>query len=216
MKIKIFTSLPEFFDVADLSILGRSLKSGLWSLELINIKEYGITGYKQIDDTPYGGGAGMILRADVIGQAIEKNIDFDKKPKVVLTSPRGAKFDQKMAEKFAKLDELHIICSRFEGVDQRVIDFYNLEEVSIGDYVLFGGEVAALTMIEAIVRLIPGVIPSHDSEDSFCGVLEGKLEYDHYTRPAIWKDMSVPEVLTSGNHAEIKKWRLNNAKHVKN
>ncbi len=209
MKINVFSALPEFFDVTNLSILGRSLKASLWSLNIIDLKQYGIGEYKKIDDTPYGGGGGMILRSDVIGNAIEQNIK--PKSRVLLTSPRGKKFDQKMATELAKQPNFSIICNRFEGVDQRAIDYYNLEEVSIGDYIVFGGEVVSIVIIESVVRLLPDVIPNHNNEDSFCGELENMLEYDYYTKPAIWQNLAVPSILSGGNHAEIKKWRFMNA-----
>ncbi len=211
MKITVFSSLPEFFDVANLSIMGRSLKSGLWDLNIVNIRDYGIGGYKQIDDTTYGGGSGMILRADVLGDCLEKNIDFKKKPRILLTSPRGKKFTQKIATELANGDDFYIVNNRFEAIDQRAIEYYNLEEISIGDYILFGGEVASIVIMESVIRLIPGVIESHDNEDSFCGELENMMEYDHYTKPAIWNNLEVPEILRNGNHAEIKKWRFNNS-----
>ena len=212
MKITVFTPLPDFFDVAKLSIMGRSLQAGLWSFDAINFKDYGLGGYKQTDDTTYGGGSGMILRADVLGSTLEHNIDFSTKPRILLTSPRGKKFNQKIAQDLAQGGDFYIVSNRFEGIDQRAIDYYNLEEISIGDYVLFGGDVAAMVIMESVIRLIPGVIDSHDNEDSFCGELENKLEYDHYTKPSIWKNLEVPAVLQNGNHAEIKKWRMNNAK----
>ena len=213
MKVTIFSSLPEFFSVTNLSIMGRSLREKIWSLNIIDIKQYGLGGYQRIDDTPYGGGSGMILRPDVIEKSIESNFPASK-PRIILTSPRGKKFDQKMAFELSKEDNFAIFCNRFEGVDQRAIQYYNLEEISIGDYILFGGEVAAIVILESIVRLIPNVINSHDNEDSFCGKLENMLEYDHYTKPAIWNELTVPEVLRSGNHTEINKWKLTNAKKI--
>ncbi len=215
MLIRIFTSYPEYFiDTLNVSILGSSKKSGLWSCEIIDIREYGIGKHKKIDDTIYGGGQGLLMRADVLSNAIEDRIPDFKNKLILLTSPRGLSFKQKHAEYLSSIDEINIIANRFEGVDQRFIDYYNIKEVSIGDYVLFGGEVAVLVMIEAIVRLINGVIEIDGKKNESFGKYE--IEHDHYTKPAIWKNLNVPEVLTLGNHANIEKWKIENAKMAKN
>ncbi len=202
---KIFTIFPELFPGAlDFSITGLALKNNLWNFKAINIRDYANNIHKTVDDVPFGGGSGMVIKADVLGDAIEKNIT--KKTKIIYLSPRGKVFNQKMAKDFAKMEEIALICGRYEGIDQRVIDEFEIEEISIGDYILSGGEIAAFVFIDAILRNISGVLGDENSlkEESFdMKESEFLLEYPQYTRPAIWRERKVPEVLTSGHHQKI-------------
>ncbi len=203
MKFTVLTIFPEMFPgMLDFSLAGKALKNGLWQLETIDIKQFGHGNYNHVDDTPYGGGAGMVLRADVLEKAIEKT----NKTKILYMSPRGAVLDQKKAVELSKLGEIIILCGRYEGIDERVIEHYGIEEVSIGDYILSGGEPAALILMDAVIRLLPEVVGNAEthSEESFSS---GLLEYPHYTKPAEWKGMKVPEVLTSGDHKKVADWR---------
>ena len=205
MKFTILTIFPEMFPgILDFSLAGKALKSGLWQLETVDIKQYGIGNYKHVDDTPYGGGAGMVIRPDVLEKAIE-NSKLEGK-KLFYMSPRGAVLDQKKAEELSMLKEIAIICGRYEGIDERVIEHYGIEELSVGDYILSGGEPAALVVMDAVVRLLPEVVGNKDThnEESFSNNL---LEYPHYTKPAEWKGMKVPEVLSSGDHKKVADWR---------
>jgi len=185
------------------SLAGTALKKDLWQLETIDLKKFGQGKHRQVDDTPYGGGAGMVLKADVLGEAIESV----KTTKVIYMSPRGKALTQQKVRELAELEDLTIICGRFEGVDERVLEHYGIEEVSIGDYILSGGEPAALVLMDAIVRILPDVLGNSDThrEESFANNL---LEYPQYTRPAEWQGLKVPEVLMGGNHAAIAKWRV--------
>jgi tRNA (guanine37-N1)-methyltransferase len=213
INIKILTGYPEMFPggLAH-SLMGKALKENIFKIETINLHDFGIDNRKSVDDEPFGGGPGMILRPDVVEKAlfsVSNNINT-KSTKIYLT-PSGSLLNQKKLGILAKLDEIIILCGRFEGVDQRAIDVLGFEEVSIGDYVLAGGEIAAQVLLEGCIRLIPGVLGHPESllEESFSSNL---LEYPHYTRPKIWEDSlgnkhDVPEVLTSGHHSNIKKWR---------
>ena len=213
INVKILTSYPEMFPggLAH-SLMGKALKENIFKLETINLHDFGIDNRKSVDDEPFGGGPGMILRPDVVEKAllsVSSNINT-KSTKIYLT-PSGSLLNQKKLGILAKLDEIIILCGRFEGVDQRAIDVLGFEEVSIGDYVLAGGEIAAQVLLEGCIRLIPGVLGHPESllEESFSNNL---LEYPHYTRPKTWEDSlgnkyDVPEVLTSGHHSNIKKWR---------
>ena len=213
INVKILTGYPEMFPggLAH-SLMGKALKENIFKLETINLHDFGIDNRKSVDDEPFGGGPGMILRPDVVEKALlsfSNNINT-KSTKIYLT-PSGSLLNQKKLGILAKLDEIIILCGRFEGVDQRAIDVLGFEEVSIGDYVLAGGEIAAQVLLEGCIRLIPGVLGHPESllEESFSNNL---LEYPQYTRPKIWEDSlgnkyDVPEVLTSGHHGNIKKWR---------
>ncbi len=209
ISFKILTLFEELFPgPLAASVTGAALKKGLWNLQTINIRHYAFDAHKTVDDIPYGGGAGMVLKADVLANAIEKNID--KKTKIFYLSPRGRVFNQEMAKDLAKEEEIAFLCGRYEGVDQRVLDEFQIEEISIGDYILSGGELAAYVAIDAILRNCPGVLGEEDSlkEESFC-MQESQflLEYPHYTRPSSWRNLEVPEVLISGHHKNIKNWR---------
>ena len=205
---RVITLFPQAFPgVLGESLTGRALKDGLWQLEPIDLRPFGEGRHRNVDDTPAGGGAGMVLRADVVGKAIEA-AQAGAAPgcPIVYLSPRGPRFDQAMARDWARRPGVTLLCGRFEGVDQRVLDHYGVHEVSLGDFVLTGGEIAAQAMIDATVRLLPGVLGNADSavEESHS---TGLLEHPHYTRPAEWKGHRIPDVLMSGHHAEIARWR---------
>ena len=208
---RVITLLPEAFPgVLGLSLTGRALKDRLWQLETIDLRTFGKGRHKNVDDTPAGGGAGMVLRADVVGAALEAaregTPDDRARWPVIYLSPRGRPFRQADAERFARAEGVTLLCGRFEGVDERVLEEYAIEEVSLGDFILTGGEIAAQALIDATVRLIPRVIGNQASteEESFSDFL---LEHPHYTRPAEWRGREIPEVLLSGHHARITRWR---------
>ncbi|GAB4383887.1 tRNA (guanosine(37)-N1)-methyltransferase TrmD [Albidovulum sp.] len=208
---RVITLFPAAFPgPLGLSLTGRALAEGRWALETIDLRGFGIGRHRNVDDTPAGGGAGMVLRADVVGPALDQAAigtppDRARWP-VVYLSPRGRPFDQQTARSWAAAEGVTLLCGRFEGVDQRVLDHYAVEEVSLGDFVLTGGEIAALAVLDATVRLLPGVLGNAASaeEESHAA---GLLEHPHYTRPASWQGRQIPAVLTSGNHAQVAKWR---------
>lgn len=203
----IITLFPDLFPgPLGASVLGRGLADGLWSLEAIQLRDFATDRHRTVDDTPSGGGAGMVLKPDILASAIDTVAPAgDPRPRILM-SPRGTPLTQARARDLALGPGAVIICGRFEGVDQRVIDARNLEEISIGDYVLAGGEVAAMVLLEAVVRLIPGVLGGADShaDESF---ENGLLEYPQYTRPQSFEGMDIPAVLTSGDHGKIARWR---------
>ena len=213
-RASIITLYPEMFPGSlGVSLAGRALDEGKWALETIPLREFGEGKHKRVDDTPAGGGAGMVLRADILGAAIDAACEpNDKRPKLLM-SPRGRPLDQTMVRELAKGSGAVIVCGRFEGVDQRVIEARNLVEVSIGDYILSGGEPAAMVMLDAIVRLLPDVMGNEVSgeHESF---ETGLLEHPHYTRPQVWEDLEIPEVLTSGNHKKIAEWQREQAEKL--
>jgi tRNA (guanine37-N1)-methyltransferase len=197
------------------SLAGKALAAGTWSLNANDIRKFGLGRHRSVDDTPFGGGAGMVMRADVLDAAIGAVADAlpeRKRPLIVLT-PRGRPLRQARVQELAAGPGVVLLCGRFEGIDQRVIEARNAEEISIGDYVLSGGEIAAFVLLDAVVRLLPGVMGAAESatEESFSTQL---LEYPHYTRPAVWADRPVPETLTSGNHQAIAAWRQAQAEHT--
>jgi tRNA (guanine37-N1)-methyltransferase len=210
-RAAVLTLFPEMFPgpLAN-SLAGRALQSGIWLLEPINIRDFATDRHRTVDDTPFGGGAGMVLRPDVVDAAIASVVD--DRPLVFLT-PRGRRLTQRDAERYAAGRGIILVCGRYEGVDQRVIDARGMEEISIGDFVLSGGEIAALALLDATVRLLPGVMGAADSaaDESFSHHL---LEYPHYTRPADWQGYRVPDVLVSGNHAAIAAWRRAEAERI--
>lgn len=204
MKVKVLTIFPEIFPgFLGYSLTGKALKEGIWSLEAINIRDYAFDKHGSVDDTPCGGGAGMVMRPDVLGAAIKANYHGGR---LIYMSPRGRQLTQSFVHELSEEKELTIICGRFEGVDQRVLDAYNVEEVSIGDYILTGGEQGAQIMLDAVVRLLPGVLGNSESlgDESFENSL---LEHPQYTRPICWEGREVPEILLSGHHAKIAEWR---------
>ena len=207
---RIITLFPEAFPgTLGLSLTGKALHEGLWALETIDLRTFGEGKHRNVDDNPAGGGAGMVLRADVVGRALEEAADGTAgAPRwpVIYLSPRGRPFDQATARRWSEGDGITMLCGRFEGVDQRVLDHYAVQEVSLGDFVLTGGETAAQALIDATVRLIPGVLGNEASteEESFSN---GLLEHPQYTRPAVWQGREIPPVLTSGHHGKIASWR---------
>lgn len=208
-RAKIITLVPDAFPgILGMSLTGKALDLGIWALDVIDLRPFGQGKHLNVDDTPAGGGAGMVLRADVLDAALvaaDVAQDRNRWP-VVYLSPRGKPFDQAMARRFAACDGITLLCGRFEGVDQRVLDFHAIEEVSLGDFVMTGGEIAAHAVMDATVRLLPKVLGNVESavEESFS---DGLLEHPQYTRPAEWNGLEIPAVLTSGNHGLIAKWR---------
>jgi tRNA (guanine37-N1)-methyltransferase len=203
----VLTLYPEMFPgTLGQALAGKALAQNIWSLETVQIRDFAGDKHRSVDDTPAGGGAGMVLRADVLAKAIDSvALEHDTRPRLLM-SPRGKRLCQDDVRNFAAGDGVVIVCGRFEGVDQRVIDSRNLIEVSIGDYILSGGEVAAQVLLDAIIRLLPGVMGNEVSgtHESF---ENGLLEHPHYTRPQLFEGVAIPDVLTSGNHAAIEKWR---------
>ena len=205
MKVKVFTIFPELFPgFLGHSLTGRALSEGLWSVETVNIRDYAFDKYGSVDDTPCGGGAGMVMRADVLGAALKAQYQGGR---LLNMSPRGKPLTQALVKELSQESQLTIICSRFEGIDERVLEAYNAEDISIGDYILTGGEQAAQIMLDAVIRLLPGVLGNKESlaSESFENFL---LEYPQYTRPVEWEGRKVPDVLMSGHHLNIAKWRL--------
>ena len=205
-KVRVFTLYPELFPgPLNNGLYRKALDKKIWNIEVINIREYAKDKHKTVDDTPFGGGSGMVMRADVIASALDKNIS-DKKEPILYLSPKGEKFDQIYAKKIVNKN-INIICGHFEGVDERILETRNIQQVSIGDYILSGGEIGAFVIIDAIVRLLPGVLGNSNSlaEETFEGHL---LEYPQYTKPQKWENKEVPDVLLKGDHKKIKDWRL--------
>ena len=209
---KVFTLYPDYFPgPLNKGLYGKAMEKKIWGLKTVNIKEYALDKHKTVDDTPYGGGSGMLLKPDVIAKSIDANTKNGEK--IYYLSPRGKVFNQNIAKEISKENKVNIICGHFEGIDQRVLDNRKIEEISIGDFILSGGETASYVFLDSILRLIPGVIGNEDSknEESF---ENGLLEYPQYTKPQIWEEKSVPNVLLSGDHAKIKDWRLTQSKAI--
>lgn len=217
--INILTLFPEMFPgMLGQSLSGRALERGLWSYQAVNIRDFAGDKHKTVDDTPFGGGAGMVMRPDIIEKAL---LSLPAPGRRIYLSPRGKPLTQNVVDGLAQEPALTLLCGRYEGVDQRVLDACGFEEVSIGDYVLSGGEPAAMILMDACIRLLPGVMGNENTagEESFSASTGGLLEYPHYTRPADWtaadgRVLSVPEVLKSGNHAEIARWRRERAEEI--
>ena len=212
LDVKIFTLYPDLFPgPLDTGIFKKAQKSKIWNLKVINIRDYSKDKHGAVDDTPFGGGNGMLLRPDVLASALDDNTK--KGERIIYLSPRGKKFDQNTAKSLSKEKNLNLICGHFEGVDQRVLETRNIEEYSLGDFVLSGGEPASFVFVDALVRLLRGVLGNKDSikEESFENHL---LEYPQYTKPREWEGKSPPEVLFSGDHAKIKGWRLSQSEAI--
>ena len=211
-QVKIFTLYPDFFPgILSKGIYGRAIEKSLWNLDVINIRDYAKDKHKTVDDTPYGGGEGMVLKPDVVAKALDQNLK--KNEKIIYLIPKGKTFDQNKAKKFLNEKKINILCGHFEGIDQRVIESRGIEEISIGDYILSGGETAAYVILDSILRLVPGVLGNENSykDESF---ENGLLEYPQYTKPQIWEKTPVPEVLLSGDHSKIKDWRLSQSEAI--
>jgi len=209
---RVFTLYPEFFPgPLGKGLYGKALAEKIWKLETVNIRDYATDKHKTVDDTTYGGGSGMLIKPNVLANSLDKNIN--SKERIIYLSPRGKLFNQKLAKELSKEGTINLICGHFEGVDQRVIESRNIEEVSIGDFVLSGGESAAFVMLDAIIRLLSGVLGNETSveEESF---ENGLLEYPQFTKPQIWEEKTVPDVLLSGDHAKIKDWRLSQSEAI--
>lgn len=221
MKIDVISIFPEYLAPLNLSLLGKAQSAGLVGINVHNLRDFTHDSHNTVDDTPYGGGAGMVMLAEVWAKAIDSVISDDSD--LIILTPAGKKFTQKVAENFSQSTHLIFACGRYEGIDDRVRQYYSqvafqsrnirVHEASIGDYVLGGGEVAAMVMIEAITRLIPGVLGNPDSLTEESHNSEGYLEYPNFTKPQEWRGISIPEILLSGNHAEIAKWRTQQAQN---
>ena len=205
-QAQIFTLYPEFFPgPLSKGLYGKALEKKIWILKVVNIRDAAVDKHKTVDDTPFGGGAGMLLKADILARSIDKNLKDNSR--IFYLSPKGKKFDQNYAKRLAKEKSISLICGHFEGVDDRILNTRNIEEISVGDYILSGGESASFVVIDSILRLLPNVLGNDMSkkDESF---ENGLLEYPQYTKPQIWEKKSVPEGLLSGDHAKIKDWRL--------
>ena len=214
LQVKLFTLYPDLFPgLLDTNIYNKAKIKKIWDLEVINIRDYASDKHSTVDDTPFGGGSGMLLRPDVVASALDQNIDKNLNEEIIYLSPKGLKFDQSLAKELSKKNKLNILCGHFEGIDQRVLETRNIKEVSIGDYILSGGETAATVLIDSIIRLLPGVLGNKKSveEETF---ENGLLEYPQYTKPRKWEEKSTPEVLFSGDHAKIKDWRLSQSEAI--
>ena len=211
-QAQVFTLYPEVFPgPLAKGLYGKALSNKLWNLSVINIRDAATDKHKTVDDTPYGGGTGMLLKADILANSLDRKVK--KGERVFYLSPKGKKFDQKLAQDLSKEKSISLICGHFEGVDERVLTTRNIEEISIGDYVLSGGETAALVVLDSILRLLPGVLGNDKSslDETF---ENGLLEYPQYTKPQIWEEKSVPDVLLSGDHSKIKDWRLSQSEAI--
>ena len=210
MKFNVLTLFPEMFEPIKESIIGRALDTGIIEINLINIRDFSQDKHKHVDDTPYGGGAGMVMKPDVVYDAY-KSVE-NKNAKVIYLTPQGKTLNQKKVVELSKEENLILICGHYEGIDQRVIDKIQPEEISVGDYVLTGGELPAMILIDAVSRYVDGVLSEESTyEESFSN---GLLEYPQYTRPEVFEGMKVPEVLLSGNHQNIEKWRKEQALEI--
>ena len=214
MKITIFTCFPEYFSGTFCSLLKRAIQKKIISVNVIDIKKYGVGKFSKVDDKPAGGGSGLIMRADVIEKAFLDNFnpkDFIKndKKQILLPSPRGERFCQKTATEISKLEEIIILCNRYEGIDQRAIEYFQMRQICVGEYILMGGETACMTILEASCRLINGVLGNPESikNETFSGTYNDNIECDQYTLPRIWNGLKTPEILLSGHHEKVAEWR---------
>ena len=211
-KARIFTLYPEIFPgPLNKGLYGKALSNKIWNLDIINIRDSAKDKHKTVDDTPFGGGSGMLIKPDVLARSIDQNVN--KNEKIFYLSPKGKLFNQKIAKSLSKENCVNLICGHFEGVDQRLLETRNIEEISIGDYILSGGETAVFVIINSILRLVPGILGNEQSidDESF---ENGLLEYPQYTKPQIWEEKSVPDVLLSGDHSKIKDWRLSKSEAI--
>ena len=209
---RIFTLYPDYFPgPLNKGLYGKAMEKKLWNMETVNIRDYATDKHKTVDDTPYGGGFGMLIKPDVLAKALDEKLKA--KEKIYYLSPKGKLFNQKMAKELSKEKTINLICGHFEGIDQRVIDSRNIIELSLGDFILSGGESAVFVLMDTVLRLIPGVIGNNNSIDDET-FENGLLEYPQYTKPQIWEKKSVPEVLLSGDHAKIKDWRLSQSEAI--
>jgi len=212
LRAQIFTLYPEFFPgPLSKGLYGKAMSKKLWNLKVVNIRDYATDKHKTVDDTPYGGGSGMLMKPDVLAKSIDENVV--KNERIFYLSPKGKLFDQNFAKDLSKEQSISLICGHFEGVDERILSTRKIEEISLGDFVLSGGETAAYVVLDSILRLLPGVLGNDQStnDESF---ENGLLEYPQYTKPPIWEEKSVPDVLLSGDHAKIKDWRLSQSEAI--
>ena len=212
LRAQIFTLYPEFFPgPLSKGLYGKAMSKKLWDLKVVNIRDYATDKHKTVDDTPYGGGSGMLMKPDVLAKSIDENVVKDER--IFYLSPKGKLFDQNFAKDLSKEQSISLICGHFEGVDERILSTRKIEEISLGDFVLSGGETAAYVVLDSILRLLPGVLGNDQStnDESF---ENGLLEYPQYTKPPIWEEKSVPDVLLSGDHAKIKDWRLSQSEAI--
>jgi len=210
--VSILTLFPEMFPGSlSYSLAGKALENKIWSYDIINIRDFGLTKHKNVDDEACGGGNGLIMRPDVVGCALDKVLSNNPDTIIYYPSPRGKLFNQEFAHKISTQKKIIILCGRFEGIDERIIDEYNTQQISVGDYILSGGEVAANVILDCVIRLLPGVVVNQDTlkEESFERKNNGLklLEHPLYTKPSIWRGRKVPEVLLTGNHAKIEQWK---------
>ena len=211
-KARIFTLYPEIFPgPLNKGLYGKALSNKIWNLDIINIRDSAEDKHKTVDDTPFGGGSGMLIKPDVLASSIDKHVS--KSEKIFYLSPKGKLFNQKTAKSLSKERCVNLICGHFEGVDQRLLETRNIEEISIGDYILSGGETAAFVIVDSILRLIPGILGNEESvhEESF---ENGLLEYPQYTKPQLWEEKNIPDILLSGDHSKIKDWRLSQSEAI--
>ena len=211
-QARVFTLYPEIFPgPLKKGLYGKALLNKIWNLDIVNIRDSAEDKHKTVDDTPFGGGTGMLIKPNVLARSIDQNAN--KNEKIFYLSPKGKLFNQKIAKSLSKENCVNLICGHFEGVDQRLLETRNIEEISIGDYILSGGETAAFVIIDSILRLVPGILGNEQSidDESF---ENGLLEYPQYTKPQIWEEKSVPDVLLSGDHSKIKDWRLSKSEAI--
>jgi tRNA (guanine37-N1)-methyltransferase len=211
-QARVFTLYPEIFPgPLKKGLYGKALLNKIWNLDIVNIRDSAEDKHKTVDDTPFGGGAGMLIKPNVLARSIDQNAN--KNEKIFYLSPKGKLFNQKIAKSLSKENCVNLICGHFEGVDQRLLETRNIEEISIGDYILSGGETAVFVIINSILRLVPGILGNEQSidDESF---ENGLLEYPQYTKPQIWEEKSVPDVLLSGDHSKIKDWRLSKSEAI--
>ena len=212
LQAQVFTLYPEIFPgPLSKGLYGKALSKKIWDLKIVNIRDYAEDKHKTVDDTPFGGGSGMLLKADILAKSIDQN--KNSQDRIFYLSPKGKRFDQKLAKELSQEKSINLICGHFEGVDERILSTRNIEEISIGDFILSGGESAAFIMLDSILRLLPGVLGNEFSKvnESF---ENGLLEYPQFTKPQVWEGKPVPEVLLSGDHSKIKDWRLSQSEAI--